>query len=121
MRPVSADASTITFELIQQFSGDACREQFGTAPEACASDIGFVDDPSATASMRVGFGAASVLDDRGGIDFTAYRITSNELARLLAGEPPADDAPEGYALAHHPYVVTVRNGSVTAADQMFIS
>ena len=37
---VSDDGSTITFEVVQQFSGDTCREHFGTS-NSCLSDIDF--------------------------------------------------------------------------------
>ena len=57
----------------------------------------------------------------GGYDVEAYRTTSEELARLLAGKPPADDAPDDFQYGQHPFVVTVQNGAVTAADQIWIS
>ena len=120
---VSSDDSTITFQLIQQFSGDACREQFGTAPESCASDIAFLDDPTTTASIRVGSGTATVLHGVATAGpYATYRITSEELARLISGEMPADDAPDGFVFdSVDAFVVTVQNGAVTAADQIWIS
>ncbi len=117
---VSTDGSTITFELVQQFSGDSCREHFVTTPDSCLSDIDF-ESALAAASMRVGSGTATVLYLHGGYDVEAYRTTSEELARLLAGKPPADDAPDDFQYGAHPFVVTVQNGSVTAADQIWIS
>ena len=120
---VSGDGSAITFQLVQKVSGEACREHFGTSPESCASDIAFIQDPTTTASMRVGSGTASVLQvDATAGPFATYRITSEELARLISGEPPADDAPDGFVFdSVDAFVVTVQNGAATAADQIWIS
>ena len=52
--------------------------------------------------MRVGSGTASVLFVDGVSDIETYRITTEELARLLAGEPPADDAPDGFGSTTSP-------------------
>jgi LysM repeat protein len=118
---VSGDGSTITFDSVQQFSGDECREHFGTAPHTCDNDIDF-EDATATASMRVGSGTASVLYLHGGYDVEAYRVATEELARLMSGQTPADDAPDGFDFnSVDPFVVTVQDGAVTAADQIFIS
>jgi LysM repeat protein len=118
---VSGDGSTIMFEVVQQFNGDECLEHFGTAPGTCSGDIEF-ESATATATMRVGSGTASVLFVNG-IDVPeAFRVSTEELARLLAGQPPADDAPDEFiADLVDAFVVTVRNGSVVAADQIWIS
>jgi LysM repeat protein len=116
---VSADGSTIVFDLVQRFSGEACREHFGTAPGSCIGDIGY-GSATATAPMRVGQGTVSVLEVDGIDAPEAYRITSAELARLLAAQTPADDAPGGFVFDPvDSFVVTVRDGVVTAADQIW--
>ena len=72
--------------------------------------------------MRVGSGTVSVLMMDGISGPQSYRITSEELARLLSGEPPADDAPDGFVFdAVDSYVVTVQNGAATAAEQTLIA
>ena len=72
--------------------------------------------------MRVGSGTASVLLVDGISEPKPYQITSEELARLLAGQPPADDAPGGFAFDPvDGYVVTVQNGAVTSAEQVWLS
>jgi hypothetical protein len=72
--------------------------------------------------MRVGSGTASVLYLHGGYDVEAYRVATEELARLMSGQTPADDAPDGFDFnSVDPFVVTVQDGAVTAADQIFIS
>jgi LysM repeat protein len=112
---VSADGSTITFELLQ------CPADSGTAPNGCLTFLDF-EHSGATVSMRVGSGTVSVLDPDGISAPDSYRITSEELARLLAGEPPANDAPDGFTFdTVDPYVVTVQNGAATAAEQTSIS
>jgi LysM domain-containing protein len=120
---LSADRSSIVFTIVSQmFFGDACREHFGTTPDACLSDYGGELGETATASMSVGSGSVSVLYLHGGLDVEAYRITSQELARLLAGQSPADDAPDDFEYDRvDSYVVTVRDGSVTSADQIWTS
>ena len=72
--------------------------------------------------MRVGTGTASVLFVDGISEPQPYRITSEELARLLEGEPPADDAPDGFGFDPvDGYLVTVQNGAVTSAEQVWLS
>ena len=111
---VSGDGSTITFELLQ------CPEPDGSAPATCLNYLEF--EPATTASMRVGSGTASVLLVDGISEPQPYQITSEELARLLAGQPPADDAPGGFAFDPvDGYVVTVQNGAVTSAEQVWLS
>jgi hypothetical protein len=57
---------TITFTRRQRLTGEACREHFGTAPDSCLGDLDF-ENATATASMRVGSGAVSVLYLHGGV------------------------------------------------------
>jgi hypothetical protein len=111
---VSRDGSTIAFELLQ------CPETYGTVQD---SGLDFVDfEVSSTTSMRVGTGTASVLLVDGISEPKPYRITTEELARLLAGKPPADDAPDGFGFDPvDGFVVTVENGAVTAAEQVWLS
>ena len=112
---VSADSSMITFALVQ------CPERYGTVPNGCVDFIDF-EDSGARASMRVGSGTVSVLMMDGISVPQSYRITSEELARLLSGEPPADDAPDGFVFdAVDSYVVTMQNGAATAAEQILIA
>ena len=111
---VSGDGSTITFELLQ------CPESYGTAPGSCLTFLDF--EVSTMASMRVGSGTASVLLLDGISAPQSYRITTEELSRLLAGEAPADDAPDGFEFDPvDGYVVTVQNGAVTSAEQVWLS
>jgi hypothetical protein len=112
---VSADGSTISFGLLQ------CPADYGTAPNGCLTFLDF-EDSGATVSMRVGSGTVSVLDPDGISIPDSYRITSEEFARLLLGDRPANDAPDGFTFdSVDPYVVTVQNGAATAADQVSIS
>ena len=112
---VSADGSMITFSLIQ------CPADYGTVANGCIDFIDF-EDSGATASMRVGSGSVSVLRMDGISAPESYRITSEELARLISGDPPADDAPDGFEFdAVDVYVVTVHNGVATAAEQVLIA
>ena len=112
---VSRDGSTIAFELLD------CPEIYGTVQDSCLDFVDF-ERSSTTTSLRVGTGTASVLLVDGVSEPEPYRVTTEELARLLAGEPPAADAPEGFVFdIFDGFVVTVRDGAVTSAEQMWLS
>ena len=113
---MNADGSTITFDLLQcpattlsELRRTACLHQF----------IDFQDSRGNGLDARR-FRVGERVEDRDGINVPdSYRITSEELARLLSGEAPADDAPDGFVFdTVDTYVVTVRNGVATAAEQI---
>lgn len=116
-----SDGSTVEFTLSQYFTGDACREQFGDGDGACASDNDTLYEPSAKVTMPAGTGSTTVIADNGEAGIDAYRVSPAEFARLVAGEAPASDAPDGFSFQPAAVIVTVRNGEVAAADQVFTS
>jgi LysM repeat protein len=116
---VDGGGESIVFTLQQRFTGDDCLEQYTTAPLNCIGD-GFAGGDTTTASMLVSNSTATVIAVDEGIS-AAYDISTEELLRLIRGEAPAADAPEGYSYVPYPFIVTVRNGEIVAADQQFQS
>lgn len=118
-----SNGNTVDFTLSQYFFGDACREQFGDGDVVCASENETLYEPSATVAMSAGTGAATVVaySANGTFNNDAYSVSSAEFARLVAGMAPASDAPPGFTFQSFAVIVTVRDGQVVAADQVFTS
>ena len=116
----TSDDERVSFTLVQYFFGDACREQFGDAEDACASDNNTLSSPSTTMPLAAA-AATSVIACCDDGRFTSYRVSTKEFARLVEGLAPAPDAPEGFTFARYGVIVTVRNGQAIAADQVFTS
>lgn len=114
----SAANGQVVFTLEQEFFGDACRETIGTGDDDCLGDRG-TTGPTGTAPLAPNAAATVIDDSRGTI--AAWRVSTGELVRLIGGQQPSADAPSGYRYADLPFVVTVRNGAVVAADQRYIS
>jgi hypothetical protein len=117
----ASDGDSVEFVLSQLFTGDACREQFGDSPEACASDNSTLYEPSATITMPAGTASVTVLASNAEAGFERFAIDATEFTHLVAGEAPAPDAPAGFAFEAYGVIVTVSGGEVTAVDQVFIS
>ena len=100
---LSGDGGSVDFTLSQVFFGDACREVFGTSPEACASDIGSDESTlaSGVARDRERHGERHVHGPEH-VEFTFYRVPTTELARLLAGDAPSPGAPDGSDVDRQP-------------------
>jgi hypothetical protein len=110
-----ADPSGITFTVVQAFFGPACPEQFPDGP--CDNDIGVLDTPSrALTSPPAAITTATVVN--GGTQVN-YAVTGDELARLIAGQPP--NTPQGvdFAYTPFPFLLTVRDGAVVTALQIW--
>jgi hypothetical protein len=118
----AAAGGGIEFTLSQYFVGSACREQFGDADEACASDNETLYEPSATLSLPGdGAAAVTVLTSSSVAPFDPYEVSPAELVRLVAGADPAPDAPAGYEFIPFPMLLSVTSGEITGADQIFVS
>ncbi len=117
----TSDGDNVSFTLVQYFFGDACRKQFGTADEACASDNGTLYEPSATVRLTNTAATSVVTCCDNSSQFGSYRVSTSEFVRLVAGLTPAADAPTDFAYATYAVVVTVQNGQAVAAHQIFTS
>ena len=111
----------MTFQLIQRIRGQACIDEFGDgADEACASDSGTINEPSATVTMTADTADTSVIfyDNA---NFLAYRVPADEFIRLAAGQSPSTGAPDGYSWNPWGTYVTIQSGRIVAAHQQFSS
>ena len=117
----TSDGDTVRFTLVQYFYGDACREQFGDAPDACASDNNTLATPSTIVELADGAPTSVVTCCNEQSQFVSYRVSTSEFVRLAAGRAPAPDAPAGFTYENYSAVVTVRNGQAVAVDQVFTS
>jgi hypothetical protein len=112
--PPPAEGSVV-FEIVQLFIGDACVAHFGTDDEdACVSDYGVETDPTAALELPLGDQHITVVD---AATQQSYAVSGTELYQLILGDMPADGAPPDYVYSGFGYLVTFKNGTVTALEQ----
>jgi hypothetical protein len=112
---VDAEAGTLTFDLMQALFADACVEVLGA--DGCPNDYGVVDDPHVeVASPALALTSASVVAE----SQQNYAVTADELTVLMLGGVPSAGAPDDYAYVPFPYLVTVANGEVVRARQIWV-
>jgi hypothetical protein len=111
------DAATPTFDflLTQAFFADACAEVLGS--DDCPNDFGTLDEPSATVTVPVAdiSSVTVVADNR-----QNFAVTPQELVILAGGQPPSEGAPEGFAYVPFPFLLTVRDGKIVNANQIWL-
>lgn len=119
----TSDGTTITFVLFRYISSATCAEGLSEeeASTACASPP--LTEPGDGTSLTV---AGSDLDEAtvfNGFDLNdTWSVDGMELARLLAGEAPAADAPAGFEfMGAFAYRIIVEDGAVVEAHQQFHS
>lgn len=118
----TSDGTVITFVLGRIVSWETCAEGMtdDEASDACASPP--LWEPGEGTSISV---AGSDLDEVtviNGFDANnVWSVDGEELARLIAGEAPASDAPDGFQFYNWTYLITVAGGDVVAADQQWHS
>jgi hypothetical protein len=111
-------ATTVTFDLTQAYFGEFCVAHFGdTAADDCANDYGVVTDPHAL--LVVPTSELTVVSVTDVATQKNYSIDGAELARLVAGQPPAATAPAGYTYVGFAYAITVTGGVVQSATQIW--
>ena len=106
---------TLTFLLTQAFFADACVEELGA--DQCPNDYGTLDEPNAlvTVPMTDVDSATVVADNR-----QNFAVTPQEMFILAGGQPPSEGAPEGFKYVPFPYLLTVRDGMVAEAHQIWL-
>ena len=119
-------SDTLVWDLQQAYFGEFCIAQFGTDdPDACADGYGVVSSLRGLVTV-----AAAALDEVGDITVVDaetqrnYAIDGAELARLVGGEAPAATAPDGpapggYEYTDFAYLVTIADGTVVSAVQLW--
>ena len=112
---VDADGFRLHFTLAQAFFGSACTDALPA--DQCDGDVGVLTEPSREIVVAPeGREPISVVDTKQ----NNYAVPSDELVSLIAGNPPSADAPESFAYADHPYLLTARNGEVVSIQQIWM-
>lgn len=110
-----SDAPSVTFHVTQAFFADACIAQLGA--DGCDNGYGVVDEPSREVQ--------AVLTDLQTVTVVAdnqqnFAITAAELGSLAGGSAPSSPAPATFAFGAFPFLVTVRDGKVVEAHQIWV-
>jgi len=109
------DDTHIGFDVSQALFGPTCVSVLGA--DECPNDYGVVDDPHVVISASAAdLQIVSVVAD----DHQNYAIDGAELAALASGKAPAAAAPDGYEYVPFPFLLTVTNGKVTEARQIWV-
>ena len=111
----NGDIPTITFLLTQALFADACDEVLGVA--GCTNGYGVIDVPHATVIVtRADIGSVTVVAK----SRQNFAVTPKELYILAGGEPPSDAAPDGYMYVPFPFLLSVRDGKIVEARQIWL-
>lgn len=105
----------ILFDLSQALFGQACVDELGEA--RCEDDYGVIAEPHGTLQV--------LWDDLQSVTVVAasrqnYWIPGAELASLVGGNAPSADAPADYEYVGYPFLVTVRDGVIVEAHQIWV-
>lgn len=113
--PVDPSRPSFTFRVTQAFFADTCAEELGI--DECPNDFGTLDEPSldTDAALTDLTSVTVVTDDRAN-----FAVTADELFSLASGAAPAAAAPEGFAFVPFPFLLTVRDGKVVQAHQIWL-
>lgn len=111
----SVDNTMLVVALTQAFFADACLTELGE--ENCPNDYGTLDEPYVLWDIQV----ATLVD----VTVVAenqqnYAITAEELFSLASGNPPSADAPDGYQYLEFPFLLTMRDGKIVEAHQIWV-
>lgn len=110
----NGEPKTVTFLVTQAFFAAACIEELGA--DDCPNDYGTIDEPSRMIDVPI--------DDL--IDVTVvaenqqnYVVTGEELLALTDGAA-SPEAPEGYQYVEFPFLLTMRDGKIIEAHQIWV-
>jgi hypothetical protein len=109
------DVPTLTFLLTQAFFADACVAELGV--DECTNDFGTLDEPSVLVTVSAAdVGAVTVAAD----NRQNFAVTPAELFILAGGGTPSAGAPEGFAYVPFPFLLSVRDGRIVEAHQIWL-
>lgn len=109
------DREAVQFEITQAFFGPTCEDELGA--DACDGEMGVQYLPSRDISVvLVGVDPLTVVNEQR----ENFAVPAEEFVRLVAGEAPSADAPEGFAYQPYPFLVTVLAGNVTGVQQIWM-
>lgn len=109
------DGKTLTVRIAQVLFDPTCTAELGA--EACADGSALIDTPAKEllvdpADLRI---VSVVAADR-----RNFSITGAELLALVSGAGPSADAPDDYAYEPYPFLVSLRDGGVVEARQIWL-
>jgi len=114
--PGDAGRRTLTFHITQAFFADTCAEELGI--DRCPNNFGTRSEPSLDVDVALtDLESVTVVTT----DRFNFAITADELLSLAGGATPAAAAPEGYAFAPFPFLLTVRDGKIVEARQIWLA
>ncbi|MDP2289910.1 MAG: hypothetical protein Q8M22_01890 [Actinomycetota bacterium] len=111
----AAGEPAFMFDVSQALFAQACLDELGA--DGCPNDFGVVAEPHLLVTAPAGAVAGVTVAAENQRNFA---ITADELVRLVSGEEPSAAAPEGFAYVAFPYLLTVRDGTVVAASQIWV-
>lgn len=105
----------IMFDLAQAVFAQTCIDELGA--EACADEYAVIGEPHGTMTV--------LWDDLQSVTVVAesrqnYAVPGAELASLIGGNQPSADAPVDYHYVPYPFLITVRDGSIVDAHQIWV-
>jgi hypothetical protein len=110
--------------LVKLYAGEACyeyAEQTFQAPEdMCTNDYGVVDYPRALATLA-NDAYVSVITEYGSESWPteSYEISASDLQKFVNDEP-VEGKPSKYDYVPYPYLLTITDGKVTRAEQVWV-
>jgi hypothetical protein len=109
------DGLTLTAQVGQALFDPTCTTELGA--DACAEGFAVVDAPTAELTIEPDdLAAVSVVAS----DRRNFAVDGAELLALVSGSAPDAGAPDDYAYAPYPFLLTVRNGAVVEARQIWL-
>lgn len=123
------DERGINFDIRQVFSGDACLERFGSGDDTCLNDYQVVETsgtqlyPSYLADLL--FVSFSIIERSDSLSGVAV-VPSTFWSLLASGEPVSvtvpmnDPEPPSVAIANSPFLLTIVDGAIIAAQGIWI-
>jgi len=109
------DGLALVAQVGQALFDPTCTAELGA--DACAEGYAVVDTPAAELTIEpTDLVAVSVVAS----DRRNFAIDGAELLALVSGSAPNAGAPDDYTYASYPFLVTVRNGAVVEARQIWL-
>ena len=105
----------LTFRLTQAFFAAACFAELGE--DDCPNDYGTLDEPSVVTDVALAdLATVTVVAE----NQQNYAVTADELFALTGGAAASPEAPEGYEYVEYPFLLTMRDGKVVEAHQIWV-
>ena len=113
--PGDSSRRSLTFHITQAFFADACVEELGAGE--CTNDFGTLSDPSLDADATpADLSSITVVTE----DRSNFAITADELFSIAGGAAPAAEAPDGFRFVPFPFLLTVLDGRIVEARQIWL-